>query len=139
MCVALRKLRYTRRRRPCTEWKQALQAEGLEGLKGLGGKWPEGCALAALDPSPYDAVLGWPFRNYVALLATLFPGQAVTLLGLRASMGRLDAARCWHVAVKLPEGGFGGEECPRVAGWEATKGEVYPVDTPLHVSTMPSC
>jgi hypothetical protein len=122
-----------------SECEQALQAQGLECLKGLGGKWPEGCALAALDPSPYDAVLGWPFRNYVALLATLFPGQAVTLLGLRASMGQLNAARCWRVIVQLPEGGLGGDECPRVAGWEATKGEVRTLDTPLHATTMLSC
>ena len=97
----------------------------FERLKDFQGTWPADAAIAAPDPSPHDAVLGWPFRNLVALLATMFAGEVVTLVGLRSVMGTVDLRQSWRVAVQLPESCFGADGgCPRVAGWEAVPGKV---------------
>jgi Ubiquitin-like modifier-activating enzyme ATG7 N-terminus len=106
-----------------------VELHSLEHLSSLAGKWPEHLALAAIDPSPHpQGVLGWLFRNYLALLSHLFPGQTVSLIALRAAQGRLDAAASWRVSVQLPDiqqdGGGAGLQLMRVAGWEAAAGEV---------------
>ena len=90
------------------------------------GRWPDGCALAALDPSPHDRVLGWPLRNCVALLAAHFLGQVITLIALRSLRGRPNADKSLRFKIRLPGGGDEGRAVPpvRVGGWEAGSGQV---------------
>lgn len=96
----------------------------MQSLSTLKGKWPARLFLAAPDPSPHPQVPGWPFRNYLALLATMFPGEVVQLAALRAAQGTFDAACSYFFVVQLPaaDAGWLGESCPRIAGWE--KGQV---------------
>ena len=100
-----------------------MSVKSLEPLAKLGGKWPADLALAAPDPSPHDNVPGWPFRNYLSLLAHMFPGESVRLLAMRARGGRFDAACSLLFTVQLPgsDAGWAGGQCPRVGGWEGGK------------------
>jgi hypothetical protein len=81
-----------------------MQIEPFGALASVrGGKWPEDAAVAAIDTSSYDGVLGWPMRNLCTLLATHFPGATVPIVALRASMGQLSAEHSVALRVRLPD------------------------------------
>jgi Ubiquitin-like modifier-activating enzyme ATG7 N-terminus len=106
-----------------------VQIAAFLSIDGLDGVWPADAAVALLDTSSYDGVLGWTFRNVLALLAARFSGQVVAVAALRAAQGRVTAAHSQVMHIRLPEVPAGWPECSGAGGitpgWEgAAAGQV---------------
>ena len=105
-----------------------VQMQSLKEMANFNGSWPEDFAVASIDPSPHDSVLGWPMRNHIALLAQHFAGQQVPLIALRCAHGLFHASVSWQVVVKLPcSTDNGPPSLAKVAGWEVGSSKVRPL------------
>ena len=98
-----------------TPFKELPSLASMDGGK---PRWPPSLALAMLDTSCHEGVLGGVMRNLLALLAHHFPAADVPLLALRAAHGTLSVERSQVVALRLPEG-MHADTAP-LLGWEAS-------------------
>jgi Ubiquitin-like modifier-activating enzyme ATG7 N-terminus len=103
-----------------------LQVTGFSSMSTFDGAWPADAAVALLDTSSYEGVLGWPFRNVLALLASNFHGQDVAVVALRTAQGQLDVDHSQVLHVRLPDlpAAWAEDSCRSAVmpGWEGASG-----------------